>query len=168
MITVDDVRDFGNRWFDTVGNGGSAADQAAFFLDPHARIHVVWNGTTFDFEEHHRLHTQWINEAHQFGHFNVTPLNARPNARATGTVYWQAEFADRPTPNTIKAVVGEDWILERRPSGIVVRPLYEHLSPHSSGFRAPGLVTRCHFPSQGTRHPPASRESALAQCAVKC
>jgi hypothetical protein len=99
MITVDDVRDFGNRWFDTVGNGGSAADQAAFFHDPHARIHVVWNGATFDFEGHHRLHTQWINERHQFGHFHLTPLNASPErARATSTVYWQAEFAGPPRP----------------------------------------------------------------------
>lgn len=138
MITVDDVRDFGNRWFDTVGNGGSAADQAAFFHDPHARIHVVWNGATFDFEEHHRLHTQWINERHQFGHFHLTPLNASPErARATGTVYWQAEFAGRPTPNTIKAVVGEDWILERGPSGNLLFVLYMNTFHHTLPDSAP-------------------------------
>ena len=138
MITEDDVRDFGRRWFDTVGSGGSAADQAAFFLDPHARIHVVWNGMTFDFEEHHRLHTQWINEAHQFGHFNVTPLNASPErARAIGTVYWQAEFVGRPTPNVIKAVVGEDWILERTASGNLLFVLYMNTFHHTLPDSAP-------------------------------
>ena len=38
MITVEDVHDFGNRWFETVGRGGSAEDQAAFFRDTYARI----------------------------------------------------------------------------------------------------------------------------------
>jgi len=61
MITVDEVHDFGNRWFNTVMNGGSAADQAAFFLDRHSRIYVLLNRTTFSFEEHHKLHSQWIN-----------------------------------------------------------------------------------------------------------
>jgi hypothetical protein len=36
MITVEDVPEFGYRWFDTVGRGGSAEDQAAFF--PHEHV----------------------------------------------------------------------------------------------------------------------------------
>ena len=65
-----------------------------------------------------RIHAQWINERHSFGHFDLTPLNATPErVRARGTVYWQAEFPGRPAPNVIKAVVGEDWILERAASG---------------------------------------------------
>ena len=36
MITVEDVHEFGHRWFDTVGGRGPAEDQAAFFLDKHA------------------------------------------------------------------------------------------------------------------------------------
>jgi hypothetical protein len=131
MITLDEVRDFGSRWFNTA-SGGSAADQAAFFLDPHSRIYVLWNGTTFDFEEHRKLHAQWINELHQFGPFTLTPLSASPErVRATGTVYWQAEFAGRPTPNMIKAVIGEDWILERTPSGDLKYVLYMVTSYHT-------------------------------------
>lgn len=100
MITEDDVYDFGDRWFNTVSSGGSAADQAAFFLDIHSRIYVLSNGTTFSFEEHHEPHAQWIDELHRFGHFRLTPLNASPErVRATGTVFWQAEFAARPAPN---------------------------------------------------------------------
>jgi hypothetical protein len=53
MITLEDVHEFGHRWFDTVGRGGSAEDQAAFFLDKHERIYIVWNGVTFSLEEHH-------------------------------------------------------------------------------------------------------------------
>jgi hypothetical protein len=138
MITVDEVLDFGNRWFDTVMNGGSAADQAAFFLDTHSRIYVLENGTTFNFEEHHKLHAQWIKELHRFGHFDLTPLNASPErVRATGTVYWQAEFAGRPAPNVIKAVVGEDWILERTTSGDLMFVLYMNTFHHTLPDSAP-------------------------------
>jgi hypothetical protein len=141
MITADEVREFGKRWFDTVMSGGSAADQAAFFLDPHARIHVLGNGVTFNFEEHHRLHTQWVNELHLFGRFDLTPLNAAPErVRATGTVYWQAEFAGRPPPNVVKAVVGEDWIIERVPAGDLKFVLYMNTFHHPLPDSAPLIL----------------------------
>jgi hypothetical protein len=114
MITIE-VHAFGHRWFDTVGRRGPAEDQAAFFLDKHVRIYILRNGVTFGLEEHHKLQAQWINERHEFGHFSPMPLSASPErVRAVGTVYWQAEFRGRPAPNVIKAVVGEDWIFERR------------------------------------------------------
>jgi hypothetical protein len=62
----------------------------------------------------------------------LTPLNASPErVRATGTVYWQAEIAGRPAPNVIKAVVGEDWILERTPSGDLTFVLYTNTFHHT-------------------------------------
>ena len=138
MITVKDVIDFGNRWFDTVANGGSAQEQAAFFRDPHALIYVIWGGVTFSLEQHYKLHTQWINERHEFGHFAVTPLNASPErVRATGTVYWQVECKGRPAPNVIRAVVGEDWILERMPSGNLAFVLYLNTFHHTLPDSAP-------------------------------
>ena len=76
MITVDEVRDFGRRFFDAVASGASAAEQAQFFLDPHARIYIAWNGATISLEDHETLHAQWINERHSFGDFDLTPLNA--------------------------------------------------------------------------------------------
>ena len=95
MITLDEVREFGTRFFDAVASGASAAEQAHFFLDPHARIYVAWNGATINLKEHETLHAQWINEHHSFGHFDLTVLNASPDrVRARGTVYWQAEFVN--------------------------------------------------------------------------
>jgi hypothetical protein len=136
MITLDDVWDFGARWFNAVANGASAAAQAQFFLDPHARIYVVWNGVTISLEEHAKLHAPWINQRHSFGHFDLTPLNAAPErVRARGTVYWQAEFPGRPAPNVIKAVVGEDWILERTAAGlkfVLYLNTFHHLLPESA------------------------------------
>jgi hypothetical protein len=137
MITLDDVRDFGTSFFNAVASGASAAEQAQFFLDPHARIYVAWNGATISLEDHETLHAQWINERHSFGHFDLTPLNASPErVRARGTVYWQAEFPERPPPNVIKAVVGEDWIIERAASGELKFVLYintfHHFLPESA------------------------------------
>ena len=97
MITLDEVREFGTRFFDAVAGGASAAQQAHFFLDSHAGIYVAWNGATINLKEHETLHAQWINEHHSFGHFDLTELNASPDrVRARGTVYWQAEFPERP------------------------------------------------------------------------
>ena len=138
MNTVDEVRDFGTRFFNAVASGASAAEQAQFFLDPHARIYIAWNGATISLEDHETLHAQWINEHHSFGHFDLTPLNASPErVRARGTVYWQAEFSGRPPPNVIKAVVGEDWIIERVASGALKFVLYVNiLPPFPAGVRA--------------------------------
>ena len=82
MITLDEVREFGTRFFDAVAGGASAAEQAQYFLDPHARIYVAWNGATISLKEHETLHAQWINEHHSFGHFDLTELNASPTACA--------------------------------------------------------------------------------------
>jgi hypothetical protein len=67
----------------------------------------------------------------------LTPLNASPErVRATGTVHWQA-FRGRPAPNVIKAVVGEDWILERTPSGKLAFVLYMNTFHHTLPDSAP-------------------------------
>ena len=76
--------------------------------------------------------------------------------RAMGTVYWQAEFRGRPAPNVIKAVVGEDWILERTPSGELAFVL---LPPHSSGFGATRAVSPT--PYVGRRTPGTVLRSSL-------
>lgn len=136
-ITLKEVLDHGERWFNTVTRGGSAAAQAAFFRDPHARIYVMASGVAIGLEDHHKLHAQWINESHRFGAFNLTILSTAPSrVRAAGTVYWQAEYPGRPAPNVIKAVVGEDWILERTPDGALKFVLYmsgfHHLLPDSA------------------------------------
>jgi len=56
MITLEDVQDFGTSWFNAVASGASAAEQARFFLDPHDRIYVVWNGATISLDDHAKLH----------------------------------------------------------------------------------------------------------------
>ena len=138
MITLNEVLEFGTSFFDAVANGASAAEQAQFFLHPHARIYIAWNGATISLEDHATLHAQWINEHHAFGRFDLTELNASPNrVRARGTVYWQAEFPDRPPPSVIKAVVGEDWIIERATSGALKFGLYVNTFHHFLPDSAP-------------------------------
>ena len=143
MITLDEVHDFGSRWFNTVMNGGSAGDQAAFFLDRHSRIYVLWNGSSIDFDEHRKLHDQWINELHRFGHFELTPLNASPErVRATGTVYWGGGVCGATSAQCNQGGGRRGLDFGAQPLG---RPevcsLHEYFSPHPSGFRAPGFVS---------------------------
>ena len=68
----------------------------------------------------------------------MTPLNASPErVRATGSVYWQVEVPGRPAPNVIKAVVGEDWIIERTASGDLKFVLYMNTFHHPLPDSAP-------------------------------
>ena len=138
MITLDEVLNHGMTWFECVMRGGSPAEQAAFFLHPHARIFIVSSGVTIDLDEHHKLHTQWVNERHELGGFTLTRLSETPErVRAIGTVYWEAQDPKRPPPNVIKAVVGEDWIVERIPSGELKFVLYMNLFHHLVSDSAP-------------------------------
>jgi len=138
-ITLKDVLDHGARWFNTVASGGSAAAQAAFFLHPNPLIYVMATGVAISLDDHHRVHAQWVDEVYHFGPFNLTVLSTLPSrVRARGTVYWQAEYPARPPPNVIKAVVGEDWIVERTPVGGLKFVLYMNgfhlLLPDSAPF----------------------------------
>jgi hypothetical protein len=139
-ITLDEVIAFADKWFLTVWGGGSAAAQAAFFLHPQSRIYVVQGGETISFEEHEKLHKQWTDEHHLFGGFNLSVINTAPErVRATGTVYWDAQYRDRPPPNVIRAIVGEDWIIERILSGelrfVLYMNLFHHLLPGSAPLK---------------------------------
>ena len=137
MISVGEMREFGAGWFDAVARGATAAEQAQFFLDPNARIYVVWNGVTISLAEHEKLHAQWINERHSFGQFDLTPLNAAPErVRARGTVYWQAEFPGRTGTQCDQGRGRRGLDPRARGLGRVeVCSLHQHLSP--SCFRIP-------------------------------
>ena len=137
-ITLAEVLDLAEQFFDTVAGGGTGMDQAVFFLDPQSQIHIVASGEAIALEDHHTLHAQWTDERHIFGRFNLTVLNTSPDrVRAVGTVYWEARYRDRPAPNLVKAVVGEDWILERLPSGAIKFVLYMNTSHHLLPDSAP-------------------------------
>lgn len=121
-ITLDETLHFAEKFFATVASGG---DQDSFFLHSHARIYVLQGGETIGLEDHKKLHSQWTHERHLLGQFALTTLSTKPERiRATGTVYWEASYRGRPEPNTIKAVVGEDWIIERIASGALRFVLY--------------------------------------------
>lgn len=136
MITQDEIFAFGDRWFETVTQFGTADEQAEFFAIESPRIYITSSGFSCNMAEHEKLHQQWIDEQHAFGNFNITPLSQKPErVRATGSVYWQATYKNKPD-QVIKAVVGEDWIIERIDSGQLKFILYmnnfHHLLPNSA------------------------------------
>jgi hypothetical protein len=73
------------------------------------------------------LHTRWTAEKHLLGDFHlITISNDLPHVRAVGTVYWEARNIEAASsgPSLIKAVAGEDWVIERRPDGKLCFVLY--------------------------------------------
>lgn len=116
-ITAEEIRALGERWSDMLDRGGTVEDRLAFFLHPEPRIYVVESGASVSMAEHRAFHAQFARQRLVMGDFVVAQLSATPErARATGSLYWEAHFADPARP-PLRCVVGEDWVVERVPSG---------------------------------------------------
>lgn len=137
-INVKEVRDLAEEWFHGVAAGETGRSIARLFRYPDVRLHSP-DGQAFSLEDHRQLHTRWTAEKHQLGDFHLIPISdTPPRVRAVGTVYWEATCIEAPSSgsNLIKAVVGEDWIIERRPDSKLCFVLYSsssfHLLPESA------------------------------------
>jgi hypothetical protein len=125
-ITEQEVFVLAKDFFKNVASGVPGKNMDRLFRYPDSRIYVP-DGKAFSLQEHQDLHTQWTSEKHEFGKFRIIPLSDNPpRVRAVGTLYWEARYIeDIPAEAAvIKAVVGEDWIIERKPDGTVCFVLY--------------------------------------------
>jgi hypothetical protein len=125
-ITVKEVCDLAEDFFHGVASGEAGSSIARLFRYPDARIHTP-EGQAFSLEDHRLLHTRWTDEKHLLGDFHLTTISDDPpRVRAVGTVYWEARNvkAASTEPSLIKAIAGEDWVIERRPDGKLCFVLY--------------------------------------------
>lgn len=137
-ITAQEVCALADDWFHGVASGEHGSSIARLFCYPDTRIYTP-DGQAFSLEEHRLLHTRWTAEKHELGDFHLTPISDSPQrVRAVGTVYWEARYLETPSTGSdlIKAVAGEDWIIEKRPDGKLCFVLYctsfFHLLPESA------------------------------------
>ncbi len=140
-ITKDDVIGLMNRFHRIVMiDKGDAAAQAAFFLHPEPRIFVP-HGEDISMQMNYEIHQRLVDEKHApFADWNITPLCSEPErVRAVGAVYWQGRLVDGAPDAIIKCVVGEDWIVQRLPSGDLKIALYinsyHHFLPDSAPMK---------------------------------
>jgi len=116
-IALQEVLDLGERWCDTLRNGGTVAEREAFFLYHPARIYVQESGAAMTLDEHHAYHEQFARQHLVLGDFVIAQLSDQPErARAIGSFYWEAHYPDPATP-PLRCIVGEDWIVERDIAG---------------------------------------------------
>lgn len=117
-ISVDEVKAIAERWCDTLRDRDApASERAKFFLHPTPRIFVLQSGISLTLEEHANFHSQFSHQILTLGDFTIAQLSDDPErARAIGSLYWEAHFPGESKP-PLRCVVGEDWILERIPSG---------------------------------------------------
>jgi len=136
-IKLEEIIIHTRNWFETVHSGASGSEVSRYHLYPDARIFTP-DGSALDLDTHQKLHAKWTDEVHEIGDFYITELSSSPErVRAEGTVYWEARYRDAKTkPSTIKAVVGENWILERVDDGSLRYVIYQntffHLLPGSA------------------------------------
>lgn len=137
-ITKDDVISLMNNFHDVVMfRKGTAAEQAGFFLHPdEARIFVP-HGEDVSVHANYEIHQKLTDEIHTaLEPWDITPLSSEPErVRAVGAVYWEGHLVDS-TDAVIKCIVGEDWIVQREPSGelkivLYINP-YHHFLPDSA------------------------------------
>jgi hypothetical protein len=137
-ITLKEVLQHADSWFRTVMSGGSADTQAQFFNAPNPFIYILSTGDVLNMDSHYKLHQRFENEVHGIPEFLLTRLSPQ-RIRVTGTVYWEAEIKNQTPPNCIKAVVGEDWILEKNVNGelkfILYMNTFHHLLPDSAPLK---------------------------------
>ncbi len=125
-ITKQEVVDLVKRFHDvTMLEKGTGEDQAKFFLHPEPRIFIL-HGEDISLEQNYEIHQRLTDEVHQVcEQWEITQLSSKPErARAVGAVYWQGRLVDSDENELIKAIVGEDWIVQRTPNGELKIALY--------------------------------------------
>jgi hypothetical protein len=117
-ITVDEVKALAERWCDMLRREDhSVESRVDMFVHPDARIYILESGVSLTMAEHAAYHSQFASQDLALGDFTISQLSDQPErARALGSLYWEAHFADPDKP-PLRCVVGEDWIVERIPSG---------------------------------------------------
>ena len=104
---------------------GNAEAQAKFFLHPEPRIFIP-HGEDISLQANYEIHQDLTDEKHVIlDPWDVTPLcDAPERARAVCAVYWEGRPVKAADSALIKCVVGEDWIVQRIPSGALRIALY--------------------------------------------
>jgi hypothetical protein len=124
-ITKDEVIALAVAFHDVVKTGGTAAEQARFFLHPEPRIFIL-HGEDVSLQTNYEIHQRLTDERHLLIEpWDVTPLSQSPQrVRVVGALYWEGRLKGSPDGALIKCMVGEDWIVQRLPSGELKIALY--------------------------------------------
>jgi hypothetical protein len=120
-ITNEDIVALASAFHDaSMVKKSTAAGMAEFFFYPESRIFVL-HGGDLTLQANYEIHQKLVDETHwTVGTWDVTPLSDDPErarARARGIVYWQGRHVDQADGALLKSYVGEDWMVERVPSG---------------------------------------------------
>lgn len=125
-ITKDEVITLMNAFHEvSMVRKGTAAEQAAFFLRPDEARVIVPHGEDISMQANYEVHQELADEVHvPLEPSDITMVCTEPErARFVGAVYWEGRSLRSPEA-VIKAVVGEDWIVQREASGGLKIVLY--------------------------------------------
>lgn len=112
-ITVDEVKATAERFWRIVQGGGPGREAAPIFA---AGGLIAPDGTWLDLEAHQALHRDLRDESHHWESIELEALcDDPPRVFVVASVGWRATI--RATDERIDAVVGQRWLLERRPDG---------------------------------------------------
>jgi hypothetical protein len=125
-ITRDEVITLVRAFHETVMiKKGTAEDQAAFFLYPESRIYIP-HGQDVTLQTNYEIHQRLTDEVHvPVDEWDIIPVCDDPErVRAVGAIYWEGRVNQGAADAVLKCIVGEDWIVQRLPSGALKIALY--------------------------------------------
>lgn len=110
-ITKEDVIALSNELFDAIFTMQDPAEQERFFMYRNPIIFIPY-GTDLGLENNYEFHQQFIREYQEaFPDVLITALNDEASkVRAKFAIYWEAFISE---DEVVRAVIGQDWILER-------------------------------------------------------
>ena len=139
-ISKDEIITLMNGYHDLMMvEKGTVEQQAKIFLHPDPRI-IVLHGEDISLQTNYEFHQRLTDEKHiALEEWQVSQLCDQPErARGIGAVYWEGRLVDSPEGAMIKAIVGEDWVVQRMPSGELKIALYintyHHFLPDSASI----------------------------------
>lgn len=113
-ISELEVHELAEGWFRALEAHAPLHELEPFFA-PGVRIQAP-DGTAHDLEGYLRLHDRWRDESHRIVSLGLE-AQLGPIARAVARVEieWEATLNREGTPERIRAVLGEEWTIERGP-----------------------------------------------------
>ncbi|MDB2614441.1 hypothetical protein N9Y92_04730 [Chlamydiales bacterium] len=143
-ITGEEVIDLMNEFHEVVRvDKSNVQGQKELFLYPDPKLFIL-HGKDLTLEELSKIHQNLEDELYiPQKQWTLTPLSKDPQkARFVGALYWEGTIKN--TSDRLKCLVGEDWIVQRVPSGKLKIAVYTnhfiYFLPDSCQIPDPSIV----------------------------
>ena len=112
-ISEQEIKEFARAWYKAAKGAEAEFRQEEFFKNKYPKIYFTNTGVALGLKEHDQMATSFNHLKHTLGDIFITHLPCESDrVRVISTMYWSG-CKSNDDRQTIQAVVGQDWILEK-------------------------------------------------------